>query len=161
MASKKPPENEDDPQEEAGSVQPKDQGAGLTLSQDQFAELLAAVRESGVPDVRPPEPELDLANDPNVWTWDRVRQLLDSGEIDAVRFIPDETLRIGWNGLYVYVCKDTENVVPQMHYDVYMDSRKGTREAYENSRMTLIKRVGQTETGAPMATFGTGGVGNA
>ena len=128
----------------------------LTLSQDQFAELLAAVK----PVVPPPEPELDLANDPNVWTWDRVRDMLTAGEIKAITFVPDESVRIGWNGLYVHVCKDVENVVPEMHYNVYAESRKGTREAYENSRQTLLKRVGRTETG-PMATFGTGGVGGA
>lgn len=148
-----------DTEAEAAAQQPTQ--PALTLSQDQFQQLLATVRESGaVPgNVQPPpEPELDLANDPNVWSWDRVRELIERGECQAIRFVPDENVRIGWNGLYVWVGKDAENVVPEMHYQVYMDSRRGTREAFANARATLHSRVPVDQFGNPMASEDVGWV---
>ncbi len=129
--------------------------AGLALSQEQFAALLEAVRPP------PPyvEPELDLSNDPNVWTWDRVKRLMDAGEVQAVRFVPDQTIMIGWNCLYVWVTEGYENVVPQMHYDVYMNSRTQERQGREDVQQTLLKRVG-SDGGKPFASFTTGWNGN-
>lgn len=128
--------------------------AGLTLSQDQFRELLETVRPAAYV-----EPELDLANDQNVWTWAKVKDLMDKGEVQAVRFVPDQTIMIGWNCLYVWVTAGYENVVPQMHYDVYMNSRTQERQGREDVKETLLKRVGSAG-GAPFASFSTGWNGN-
>ncbi len=114
-----------------------DEAQALALTQDQFRELLAAVRPAPPPDVI-----LDDEHDPNVWTWERVRALMASGEIKEVRFVPDESCRIGWNGLYVWVAKDEQNVVPEPHYNVFMESRAGTRQAFANARGTLGNHAG-------------------
>jgi len=75
-----------------------------------------------------------------VWTMNYIRELVKQGIMETRTFMPDETIPIGWNGVIVYVTRGVEIEVPKMHYDIYMDSRRGTMQAYDNARMSLEKR---------------------
>lgn len=81
------------------------------------------------------------------WSINAIRERCAVGLIPAVKFIPEETVPIGWNGITIYVTKGIEIEVPQMFYDVYRDSRQGTMQAYRNAQASLEKRAfgpGQT-----------------
>ena len=99
-----------------------------------------------------------ITTNPNEpWTWERVRAMVASGEMSTVKFVPDETIPIGWNNLTVQVTKGVEIEVPEPFYGVYKESRKATIDAFTEAQATLDRRApqGQSTHGVGWVPGGT------
>jgi hypothetical protein len=82
-----------------------------------------------------------------IWSMPYIYELVQQGIVKTKTLLPDDTVPISWNGVVVYVTRGIEIELPEFHYDLYVQSRKATNEAFANARASLERRAfgpGQT-----------------
>jgi hypothetical protein len=90
-----------------------------------------------------------------VWSMKHIRELVEAGIWTATKFVPDETIPIGINGVLIWVTRGVEIEVPTPFYEVYRQSRMDTMMAAENAQKVLEKRsFGPGQTSVSMGWNG-------
>ncbi len=93
----------------------------------------AFVKAMGFDDLTPGEVRNrgTLAEREREWTWK------DLERFPRVKFIPNETVPITFNGLTIQVVADQEIEVPEPFYNIWQDYRKAKREARQHEQYLL------------------------
>jgi hypothetical protein len=78
-----------------------------------------------------------LAERTRDWTMHDVNELIKKGEMPLVRFTPNESLPLTWNGLQIYVIANEECEVPRCFYDIYKEHVQAVKQAQINERYLL------------------------
>ncbi len=79
-----------------------------------------------------------VAPPPGEWTMGTILSHPEMGEM--VDLEPTESTTIGFNGVTIWVTGGVINKVPRIFKQIYDESRRATREAFENSRRVMQKR---------------------
>ena len=71
------------------------------------------------------------------WSWSDIQDGVRSGKLPLVRFTPNETIKVTFNGLQLQLIADQECEVPRCFFDIYMEHRKALRQAVVNENYLM------------------------
>ncbi|MCK9602386.1 MAG: hypothetical protein M0R06_25295 [Sphaerochaeta sp.] len=93
----------------------------------------AFIKAMGFDDLTPGEARNKgtLAEREREWTWK------DMAQLPKVKFIPNETIVLTFNGLPLQVVADQECEVPEPFYNIWKDHRKAIMEARQHTQYLL------------------------
>ena len=71
------------------------------------------------------------------WSWRSVQEEVRAGRMKLVKFIPNETLTLTWNGLPLQVVADQEVEVPEPFYNIWKDHRYAIKQAQQHEQYLM------------------------